>query len=466
MHPWNDCCAPPSIPGTAFSPPRAARRPFARSWSPSFWRCRSRSCVADAGLEAAGAHRRGAVPADCRAAEHRDREARRSASPPSRSADRAGQGHGLGRGRACAGHRRDRPGCWRWPSASGSFDCDRRDCRRRARRARPMPMNARPTDRLAIAVAQLNPTVGDIAGNADKARARARRPPRDGADLVVLPGAVPCRLSARGPRAQAGLPGGLPRRDRGACARDRRWRPGAARRHALGRGAASSTMPVACSTAAPSRRCASRSTCRITACSTSDGVFAPGPPPGAGQLPRRAPRRPDLRGHLDRWGDYEDVVETLAETGAELLVVPNGSPYSRDKDDVRLNIAVARVIESGLPIIYANQVGGQDELVFDGASFGLHADRSLAFQMPAFEEVVTTLRWERRRQRLALRRRPDRGDRRRATRRTTAPACWACATTSTRTASRASCSACPAASTPRCARRWRSMRSAPSACTA
>src|SRR5262249_60508101 len=95
------------------------------------------------------------------------------------------------------------------------------------------------------------------------------------------------------------------------------------------------------------------------------------------------------------WGDYEDVVECLAETGAELMIVPNGSPYSRDKDDVRLNLAVARVTESSVPLIYVNQVGGQDELVFDGASFGLHADRALAFQLPAFRETVKTLRWER-----------------------------------------------------------------------
>jgi NAD+ synthase len=69
-----------------------------------------------------------------------------------------------------------------------------------------------------------------------------------------------------------------------------------------------------------------------------------------------------------------NVVECLAETGAEILVVPNGSPYARDKNDVRLSIAVARVTESGLPLIYLNQVGGQDELVFDGASFALNAD--------------------------------------------------------------------------------------------
>src|SRR5262249_47058964 len=95
------------------------------------------------------------------------------------------------------------------------------------------------------------------------------------------------------------------------------------------------------------------------------------------------------------WGDYEDVVECLAETGAELLIVPNGSPYSRNKDEVRLNLAVARVTESGLPLIYVNQVGGQDELVFDGASFALNADRSLALQLPAFRECLATTHWTR-----------------------------------------------------------------------
>jgi NAD+ synthase len=91
--------------------------------------------------------------------------------------------------------------------------------------------------------------------------------------------------------------------------------------------------------------------------------------------------------------DYENVVECLAETGAEILIVPNGSPYDRGKNDIRLSVSVARVTESDLPLIYLNQVGGQDELVFDGASFVLNADRSLAAQLPAFEESITTLRW-------------------------------------------------------------------------
>ena len=87
---------------------------------------------------------------------------------------------------------------------------------------------------------------------------------------------------------------------------------------------------------------------------------------------------------------------SLAETGAEMLVVPNGSPYWRQKGDVRLNIAVARVSEQGLPTIYVNQFGGQDELVFDGVSFGLHADCSLAFQLGGFQEATVTTNWVRR----------------------------------------------------------------------
>jgi NAD+ synthase len=124
-------------------------------------------------------------------------------------------------------------------------------------------------------------------------------------------------------------------------------------------------------------------------------VFAPGPPSGPVAFRGVRIGIPICEDIWTEWGDYEDVVETLAESGAELMIVPNGSPYARDKDDVRLNLAVARVTESGVPLIYANQIGGQDELVFDGASFGLHADRSLAFQLPAFREMVKTMRWER-----------------------------------------------------------------------
>ena len=88
------------------------------------------------------------------------------------------------------------------------------------------------------------------------------------------------------------------------------------------------------------------------------------------------------------WGDYEDVVECLAETGAELMIAPNGSPYARDKEDTRLNIAVARVTESDLPIIYVNEVGGQDELVFDGASVVFDDRGELVASAAQFQEEV------------------------------------------------------------------------------
>ena len=112
-------------------------------------------------------------------------------------------------------------------------------------------------------------------------------------------------------------------------------------------------------------------------------VFEPGPLPGP--VTFRGVRL-GLPICEDIWG--VDVVECLAETGAEILLSPNGSPYRRGVIDERMGVAVPRVVESGLPLVYLNQVGGQDELVFDGASFVLNADASLAAQLPAFGETV------------------------------------------------------------------------------
>jgi NAD+ synthase len=119
-------------------------------------------------------------------------------------------------------------------------------------------------------------------------------------------------------------------------------------------------------------------------------VFEPGPLPGP----------IDVRGVRigvpiceDIW--KEDVVECLSETGAEMLLVPNGSPFEAAKEETRLNIAVARVVESGLPLAYLNQLGGQDELVFDGGSFVLNADCKLVVQMPTWREALTVTQWTR-----------------------------------------------------------------------
>ncbi|MDJ0822102.1 MAG: NAD+ synthase [Paracoccaceae bacterium] len=95
----------------------------------------------------------------------------------------------------------------------------------------------------------------------------------------------------------------------------------------------------------------------------------------------------------DAW--HEDVAETLAETGAEFLLVPNGSPYYRGKYETRLNHMVARVIETRLPLIYLNMVGGQDDQVFDGGSFVLNPGGKIEVQLPVFEECVAHIDLER-----------------------------------------------------------------------
>ena len=88
----------------------------------------------------------------------------------------------------------------------------------------------------------------------------------------------------------------------------------------------------------------------------------------------------------DAW--HSDVSETLSETGAQVLLVPNGSPYYNGKNDVRLNKMVARVVETNLPLIYLNMVGAQDDQVFDGGTFALNRGGSLAIKLPLFEEAL------------------------------------------------------------------------------
>lgn len=124
-------------------------------------------------------------------------------------------------------------------------------------------------------------------------------------------------------------------------------------------------------------------------------VFEAGPIPGP--VPFRLADDTQIRLGLmiceDMW--TEDVAEGLEETGAEILIIPNGSPFEHDKPDLRLNLAVARVTETGLPLIYGNQIGGQDELVFDGGSFVLNADRRLMVQAPYFDTDLLITRWQR-----------------------------------------------------------------------
>ena len=91
----------------------------------------------------------------------------------------------------------------------------------------------------------------------------------------------------------------------------------------------------------------------------------------------------------DAW--YPEVSETLLESGADLLLVPNGSPYARSKYDLRVNMMVSRVVETDLPLVYLNMVGGQDDQVFDGGSFVINPGGELAIQLPFFDECTETI---------------------------------------------------------------------------
>jgi NAD+ synthase len=250
-------------------------------------------------------------------------------------------------------------------------------------------MNARPADRLAIALAQLNPTVGDVAGNAGKVRRGRAAAAAQGADLVIFPelfisGYMPEDLVLK-PAFQA------------AC---RTAVEGLARETADGGPAALVGSPWAENGKVYNayllleggKITAARYKVDLPNYGVFDEkrVFSPGPMPGPIVLRGVRIGVPICE---DIWGP--DVVECLTETGGEILLVPNGSPYHREKTQVRLNIAVARVVESGLPLVYLNMVGGQDEVVFDGSSFAINADRSLAFQLPAFRETVVTTQWVR-----------------------------------------------------------------------
>jgi len=250
-------------------------------------------------------------------------------------------------------------------------------------------MNTRPPDRLAIALAQLNPIVGDVAGNAAKARRARAAAAADGADLVLfselfIAGYPPEDLVLK-PAFQA------------AC---RAAVEALARETADGGPATLIGTPWveddklynAAALADGGRIVALRYKVDLPNYGVFDEkrLFVPGPLPGPVNFRGVRLGVPICE---DIWGP--EPVECILETGGEILLVPNGSPYRRSVIDERLNIAVARVTEAGLPLVYLNQVGGQDELVFEGSSFVLNADRSMPVQLPAFREAVVTTRWER-----------------------------------------------------------------------
>ena len=245
------------------------------------------------------------------------------------------------------------------------------------------------SSRLTIALAQLNPTVGDVAGNAalirrarDEAAARGAHlvvctelalvgyPPED---LVLRPAVVEAAAAAlralehesRG--LSIGLIATLPWRHDGHLYN-------AAALVAGGRTEFRFKHELPNYGVFDEKR-----------------VFTPGP----------LPEPVDFRGVRVGLPICEDIwvprcAERLATAGAELLLVPNGSPFEVEKFHQRIDLARSRVAETGLAIAYVNQVGGQDELVFDGGSFVINPDQSLAALLPLWQDSLTVTTWERR----------------------------------------------------------------------
>ncbi|NNE54285.1 MAG: NAD+ synthase [Sulfitobacter sp.] len=243
-------------------------------------------------------------------------------------------------------------------------------------------------DRFRITLCQLNPTVGDLAGNAAQARAAWETGKAAGADLVALP-----EMFLSGYNAQDLVMKRAFQLDvmthLETLAADCADGPALA----IGAPWAEGTELFNAYLILKNGKIASRTLKHELPNETvfdEVRIFDAGPLGGPYAVGNTRIGSPICE---DAW--HPDVAETLAETGAEFLLVPNGSPYYRDKMDTRMNMMVARVIETGLPLIYLNMVGGQDDQVFDGASFALNPGGKLAVQMPAFDALTQSVDLER-----------------------------------------------------------------------
>jgi NAD+ synthase len=241
------------------------------------------------------------------------------------------------------------------------------------------------SDTLLIALAQLNPTVGDIQGNLAKIRA-ARAAAGSSADLVVC--------------SELALIGYPPE--------DLVLRPAviAATRRAI-QDLAGDTVRGPAALATTPWEDAGRlynaavlldggrvSAVRYKYELPNYGVFDEKRVFEAGPLPDPVDFRGVRLGVMiceDMW--YPTVARYLADNGAQLMIVPNGSPFEREKVDKRVALAAERVRETGRPVIYVNQIGGQDELVFDGGSFIVNGDGALAVRLPVWRETTTATTW-------------------------------------------------------------------------
>ena len=247
------------------------------------------------------------------------------------------------------------------------------------------------TRKLSIAVAQINPLVGDIQGNAEKIRAARDRAAKQGVDLVVfselvLVGYPPEDLvlkPALQTAAEASIDG------------LRQLTSDSGPALLIG---ATHRVEGALYNAAYLLDGGKVSAVRHKHFLPNYGVFDERRLFSAGRMPTPVEFRGVRLGVMiceDMW--TPEATESLRNAGARLLVIVNASPFDTEKPDVRHELAKARVGESGVPLIYSNQVGGQDELVFDGASFALDSTGALGAQSPSWHEhlLLAELRQDR-----------------------------------------------------------------------
>ncbi|MBM1634255.1 NAD+ synthase [Sulfitobacter mediterraneus] len=243
-------------------------------------------------------------------------------------------------------------------------------------------------DRFRITLGQLNPTVGDLAGNAALAREAWQAGKEAGADLVALPEMFITGYNAQDLVMKRAFQLDVMTHIE-ALAADCADGPALA----IGAPWAEGTALYNAYLILKGGKIASRSLKYNLPNETvfdEVRIFDAGPLGGPYSVGNTRIGSPICE---DAW--HPDVAETLEETGAEFLLVPNGSPYYRNKMETRMNVMVARVIETGLPLIYLNMIGGQDDQVFDGASFALNPGGKLAMQLPAFERQITHVDLER-----------------------------------------------------------------------
>ncbi len=245
------------------------------------------------------------------------------------------------------------------------------------------------TSRLRIACAQLNPVVGDLNGNAALVRSAREEAWKQDADLVVfselfMAGYPPEDLILKRAFVQSCMDAvqelaKITADDGPALVVGTPWGENGKAYNAVALLAAGKVEALRYKVDLPNY-----------SVFDEKRVFAPGALPGPVNFKGVRLGIPICE---DIWTDA--VTECLAESGAEILIVPNGSPFTLKKRAQREKITVARVTETGLPLLYVNQVGGQDELVFDGASFALNRGGKRAVQLPAWETAVAVTEWRR-----------------------------------------------------------------------